>query len=59
MSLKVWLPLNGNTNLYIGAESSGSTYTLPYLNGRVSDFRIYTTALSASDVQALYNLGEV
>lgn len=53
------LHLNVNANLYIGAESTGSSYTSPYLNGRVSDFRIYTTALSASDVQALYNLGEV
>ena len=53
------LHLNVNANLYIGAESTGGSYTSPYLNGRVSDFRIYATALSASDVQALYNLGEV
>ena len=32
-----------------------SQYSDPYLNGRVDDFRIYSNALAASDVLALFN----
>lgn len=41
--------------LILGGQASGSSYTSPYLNGKLSDFRIYATALSAKDVKSLYN----
>lgn len=40
--------------LILGGQASGSSYTSPYLNGKLSDFRVYTTALSAEDILALY-----
>ncbi len=41
--------LGVTTQNYIGK----SQYSDPYLNGRVDDFRIYSDALSASDVATL------
>jgi hypothetical protein len=38
---------------YIGADTSGSVNSL--WNGLLDDVRIYNRALSASEVQALYN----
>lgn len=39
-----------------GSESSDNgVATSNWLNGSISDFRIYTTAISAQDVQELYN----
>lgn len=53
------LHLNTNANLYIGAESGGTSYTTPYLNGNASDFRLYATALSADDVRELYKMKQI
>lgn len=44
-----------NTALYLGAEAQGeTTSTGYYLTGKLSDFRIYATALSANDVKSLH-----
>jgi chitodextrinase len=40
-------------NLYIGARTDGGTH----FNGLIDDVRIYNRALSAGEVQALYNAG--
>lgn len=42
--------------LHIGARHFNSVYSA-YFNGQLSDFRAYTTQLSADDVLALYNIG--
>jgi hypothetical protein len=44
------------TDLLLGAESA-STPTTPYLNGQLSDFRIYGTTLTATEILSLYNNG--
>lgn len=48
---------NANNSILIGAEASGSSGGVAgsYFNGYLSDFRIYATALSESDLQSLYN----
>lgn len=51
------LPIsNNNANLFIGARHSndGSSYTDGW-RGSIDDIRIYNRALSAAEVQALYN----
>lgn len=48
------LSFNKNARLYLGCEASGANPTTPYFNGRMSDFRIYYTALSADEVLDLY-----
>lgn len=49
-----------NLPLFIGCEAgyNGEPAT-PFFNGKISDFRIYSTALSASDVQELYQGGSL
>lgn len=47
---------NSGNGIFIGAEAAGSA-TSPggqYFNGKISDVRIYGTALSATDIMELY-----
>ena len=46
---------NTNARLFLGCEASTASPASPYLNGKMSDFRIYVTALSAEDILSLYN----
>ena len=43
-----------SNSIIIGAEATASGVSSPYFNGRISDVRIYATALSDADVLALY-----
>jgi hypothetical protein len=45
---------HASNSIIVGAEATGSGVTTPYFNGRISDVRIYATALSDADVLALY-----
>ena len=49
----------GTTTLHVGAEATANSTYQPmdnmYWNGKLSDFRVYTTALSADEVLKLYN----
>lgn len=47
-----------NNYTFIGAEAGGNTSTPSgnYFDGRISDVRIYSTALSSADVLELYNV---
>lgn len=46
---------NINARLFLGCEASGANPTTPYFNGKMSDFRMYYTALSAQDILSLYH----
>lgn len=45
---------NTSARLFLGCEANVASPYTPYFNGMESDFRIYTTALSADDVKSLY-----
>ena len=48
-----------NTYILIGCEAttgSGNGNTTPYFNGKLSDIRIYATALSENDIKELYQI---
>lgn len=49
---------NASNGIFIGAEAGGSATTAggQYFNGKISDLRIYATALSASDIADMYNV---
>lgn len=48
----IYYPAN---QIFIGCEAAGSSPSSPYFKGKISDVRIYATALSADDVKELYN----
>lgn len=45
---------NKYSYLFLGGESAGVNCIAPYFNGKLSDFRIYATALSDSNILELY-----
>lgn len=49
---------NANNTIFVGAEAGNNATTpvAPFFTGRISDLRIYTTALSAQDIDSLYNV---
>ena len=48
---------NANNVIFIGAEAGGNANNPAgyYFNGKLSDFRVYATALSDADILELYN----
>lgn len=48
---------NKNSYLFLGGESSGINCIAPYFNGKLSDFRIYATALDNQTIEELYKVG--
>lgn len=51
------LHFNKNTRLFIGCEcTSAGKASAPYATMKVSDFRMYSTTLSADDIAALYHI---
>lgn len=46
---------NMNARLFLGCEANTANPSTPYFNGQQSDFRIYTTALTADQIKELYN----
>ena len=45
---------NISAKLFIGCEAATANPSAPYFKGKISDVRIYCTALSAEDIKALY-----
>jgi hypothetical protein len=58
LSTKTPITYHGANSIFIGAEAAGSasTPTSPYFTGKISDVRIYATALSATDLLELYQV---
>ena len=49
--------LNGTSKLRIGADGGASILAGSYFSGGIDEVRIYSRALSVSEIQRLYNLG--
>ena len=48
---------NLNARLFLGCEANGTSASSPYFNGKMNDFRLYCTALTADDIIQLYHIG--
>ena len=48
---------NGTASVYVGTECGASTGGSACWNGKLSDFRVYETALSSDDILELYHTG--
>lgn len=48
---------NGTASVYVGTECGASTSGGFYWTGKLSDFRVYETALSSDDILELYHTG--
>lgn len=46
---------NTSARLFLGCEANTASPYTPYFNGQMSDFRIYTTALTDKEIVELYN----
>lgn len=60
-STKTPLFYHETNGIFVGAESytTTTTPTTPYFNGKISDVRIYATALNASQVADLYRSSKI
>lgn len=59
-STKTPIFYNSTNSIFIGAEAAGNSSNAggEYFNGKISDFRIYGTALSAEDIAEMYKVSE-
>ena len=48
---------NPNSRLFLGCEANTNLPSAPYFNGKMTDFRLYSTALSADEIADLYDGG--
>lgn len=51
-----YVSYNTNARLFLGCEANGSSEYSPYFKGKMSDFRLYVTALSQADIAELYSI---
>lgn len=48
----------GTTSIYIGVESGSGNQAGVWWKGKLSDFRVYTTALSEDTIKELFHTGQ-